>query len=169
MEEQIIGERVNGWLLAALRVLLGLLWLQNVGWKAPPDFAAVGTFVQSGIDNPTLPPYSWVLEHLVQPAIRPFGWLVLVVELALAVGLLFGLATRLAAAVGFAQSLAIGLTVARVPNEWGWSYWLMAGAHLAVFASPQAGRVASLDQTLRRALRGKPTGGLTSLYLRWAS
>ena len=110
-----------------------------------------------------------MLEHLVQPAIRPFGWLVLVVELALAVGLLFGLATRLAAAVGFAQSLAIGLTVARVPNEWGWSYWLMAGAHLAVFASPQAGRVASLDQTLRRALRGKPTSGLTSLYLRWAS
>jgi uncharacterized membrane protein YphA (DoxX/SURF4 family) len=167
MATTVNDERASAWLLVSLRVLLGLLWLQNVGWKLPPDFAAVGRFVQRGIDDPTFPPYSWALEHLVQPALRPFGWLTLIVELVLAVGLLFGLATRATAALGVAQSLAIGLTVASVPDEWGWSYWLLVGAHVAVIAAPQAGRRASLDQTLRRVVPNDNWPG--AFYLRWAS
>ena len=84
-----------------------------------------------------------------------------------ATGLLFGLATRLWAAVGAVQSLSIGLTVARVPDEWGWSYWLMIAAHVAVFAAPAAGRVWSLDASLRR--RADRPGRLPSICLGWMS
>ena len=88
-------------------------------------------------------------------------------ELSLAVFLLTGLATRLWAAVGVVQSVAIGLTVANAPGEWGWSYWLMIAAHLAVLASPAAGRVAGLDGSVRAWI---PTGNrLGGLYVRWAS
>lgn len=160
-------ERINGWLLASVRILLGLMWVQNVGWKIPPDFAALGRFVQRGIDDPTFPPFSWGLREVVQPNLVPFGWFVLVSELLLEVGLLFGLATRLWAAVGAVQSLSIGLTVARVPDEWGWSYWLMIAAHVAVFAAPAAGRVWSLDASLRR--RADQPGRLPSIYLGWMS
>ena len=160
-------QRANDWILAAVRIVLGLLWLQNVGWKLPPDFDALGRFVQRGIDDPTLPPFSWLLEEVVQPNVALFGWAVLGLELALAVGLLFGIATRLFAVLGAVQGLAIGLTVARVPDEWGWSYWLLVAAHLAVFASPAAGRVAGLDTTLRS--RFSTDSRLGGLYLRWAS
>lgn len=163
MEQQ----RLNGWLLALVRILLGLMWVQNVGWKLPPDFDALGRFVQRGIDDPTLPAFSWGLREVVQPNLVAFGWFVLVSELLLGVGLLFGIATRLWAAFGALQSLSIGLTVARVPDEWGWSYWLMVAAHVAVFAAPAAARVASLDAGLRA--RGAGTGRLRSLYFEWAS
>ncbi|MFN0026806.1 MAG: TQO small subunit DoxD [Acidimicrobiales bacterium] len=160
-------ERLNGWLLASVRMLLGLMWVQNVGWKLPPQFGALGRFVQRGIDDPTLPAFSWGLREVVQPNLVAFGWVVLVSELLLGVGLLFGIATRLWAAFGALQSLSIGLTVARVPDEWGWSYWLMVAAHVAVFASPAAGRVWSLDAVLRARAVG--TGRLHTAYLGWAS
>ncbi|MGF1598751.1 MAG: TQO small subunit DoxD [Acidimicrobiales bacterium] len=160
-------EQPIGWVLAALRILLGLLWLQNVGWKTPPDFTGVERFVTEGIEHPTLPPWSWLLEQVIEPAIVPFGWFTLISELVLAVGLVFGLGTRANAALGAVLGLSIGLTVARAPNEWGWSYWLLIGAHLAVMAAPQAGRIASLDQSLRRLVDGRTRLG--ALYLRWAS
>lgn len=164
---QVDQERLNGWLLASVRILLGLMWVQNVGWKLPPDFEVLGRFVQRGIDDPTFPPFSWALREIVQPNVIAFGWVVLVSELLLAVGLLFGIATRLWAVVGALQSLSIGLTVARVPNEWGWSYWLMIAAHVAVFAAPAAGRVWSLDASLRSRVAG--AGRLPVLYRGWLS
>jgi len=160
-------EQINGRLLASVRILLGLMWLQNEGWKLPPEFAALGRFVQRGIEDPTFPPFSWALREIVQPNLVAFGWTVLVSELLLAVGLLFGIATRLWAVVGALQSLSIGLTVARVPDEWGWSYWLMIAAHVAVFAAPAAARVWSLDAAVRSRVAGD--GGLPLIYRGWMS
>jgi len=159
--------RYSGHTMAAVRVLLGLLWLQNVGWKVPPNFAPVERFVQRGIDTPVFPPYSALLESLVAPNLKLFGWLTLLTELALAVFLLSGLATRLWAAVGAVQCLAIGLTVANAEHEWGWAYWLMIAAHVAVFATA-SGRVAGLDSFLRPALRQR-RDAVSKTYLRWAS
>jgi uncharacterized membrane protein YphA (DoxX/SURF4 family) len=160
-------ERIDTLLLSGVRVLLGLLWLQNVGWKQPPEFANLDRLVQLGIDNPTLPLYSDVLESAVAPNIELFGWGVLAVELLLAVALLFGIATRLAAVAGALTGLAIGLTVASAPGEWGWSYWLIVAAHVALYASPSAGRVGGLDAALRQ--RWSPSSRLGGLYHRWAS
>jgi uncharacterized membrane protein YphA (DoxX/SURF4 family) len=149
-----------------LRLVAGLLWLSNVGWKVPPDFGKTAggcrglcRFVQAGIDHPVVPGYAWVLEELIQPNLALFGWGVLVLEYLLAAFLLSGTLTRLAAAAGFAQSLAIGLSVANAPEEWYWSYVLMAALHLAVFA--MAGGAARADTVPRAASPGDPGRSVT--------
>jgi len=153
--------------LAAFRILLGLMWLYNVSWKRPPDFGkdagnGLYRFSSYAVSDPVLPPFSWVVEHLVLPNIAVFGWLVLAAETALAVLLLSGAFVRVAALVGLGQSLAIGLSVAFAPHEWPWSYWLMIGGHaVLVFAS--AGRVLGID-----GVRGRTTSART-LGTVWAA
>ena len=142
----------------ALRVLLGLMWLYNVSWKRAPDFGqdagnGLYKFTSYAVSHPVLPPYSWLVEHLVLKAFTPFGWVVLIAETTLAVLLLTGTWVRLAAALGVAQSIAIALSVAYAPDEWPWSYWLMIGAHVVVLFS-SAGRMLAVDGV--RA--GLPTG-----------
>ena len=134
---------------ATLRILLGLMWLYNVAWKRAPDFGreagnGLYKFTSYAVSDPVFPPYSWVVEHVVLKAFTPFGWLVLAMETLLAVLLLTGAWVRVAALVGIAQSVAIGLSVAYAPHEWPWSYWLMVGAHVAVLGS-SAGRVLAVD------------------------
>ncbi len=134
---------------AILRILLGLMWLYNVSWKRAPDFGqdagnGLYKFTRYAVDYPVFAPYAWVTDHMILPVFPVFGWVVLIAETALAVMLLTGTYVRLAALVGLAQSLAIGLSVAYAPNEWPWSYFLMVGAHLVlVFAV--AGRVLGTD------------------------
>ena len=135
--------------LTVLRVLLGLMWLYNVSWKRAPDFGkdagnGLYKFTSYAVEYPVLAPYAWVTENLILPVFPVFGWVVLIAETALAVMLLTGTFVRLAALIGLAQSLAIGLSVAYAPHEWPWSYFLMIGAHLVlVFAV--AGRVLGTD------------------------
>jgi len=134
---------------AALRGLLGLMWLYNVSWKRPPDFGqdagnGLYKFTSYAVSHPVFPPYSWLVEHVVLKAFTPFGWLVLIAETTLAVLLLTGTWVRLAAAIGVAQSVAIALSVAFAPDEWPWSYWLMIGAHAVILFS-SAGRMLAVD------------------------
>jgi uncharacterized membrane protein YphA (DoxX/SURF4 family) len=151
-----------------LRLVAGLLWLSNVSWKVPPDFGRTADvcrglcrFVQAGIDHPVAPGYPWVLENLIQPNLALFGWGVLILEYLLAALLLSGTLTRLAAVVGFAQSLAIGLSVANAPEEWYWSYVLMAAVHFAVFANA-TWRAAGGDPVPRAASPGGPARPVTA-------
>ncbi|WP_197287721.1 Rv1678 family membrane protein [Streptomyces apocyni] len=150
-----------------LRVLLGLMWLYNVVWKRPPDFGedadkGLFHFTSFAVSDPVFPPYSWVVEHAVLPNIEVFGWLVLLVETALAVLLVTGAWVRVAAALGVAQSVAIGLSVAFAPNEWPWSYWLMIGAHVVILFS-SAGRVFAVDAVRARV------GSARTLGLVWGA
>lgn len=143
------NDRAQSIAVAILRILLGLMWLYNVSWKRAPDFGqdagnGLYKFTKYAVDYPVLAPYAWVTDHLILPVFPAFGWVVLIAETALAVMLLTGTYVRLAALIGLAQSLAIGLSVAYAPAEWPWSYFLMVGAHLVlVFAV--AGRVLGTD------------------------
>ncbi len=133
----------------ALRLVAGLLWLLNVGWKSAPDFGknndgGLYHYTAYAVSNPVFPPYSFVVEHLVLPHFTPFGWGVLVAETALGVMLLSGSFVRVAAAVGVLQSLAIGLSVAYAPGEWPWSYLLMMALH-GVLLFSSGGRVLAVD------------------------
>ncbi|MDQ3463957.1 MAG: TQO small subunit DoxD [Actinomycetota bacterium] len=139
-----------------MRITAGLLWLSNVGWKTPPDFgrsadgcSGLCGYVETGIDDAVIPPWSWVLENIISPNLAAFGYLTLFTEFLLAVLLLSGTVTRAAAILGLAQSLAIGLTVANADGEWYWSYLLMAVLHVAVFAMA-AGRYYGVDALLRQ-------------------
>ncbi len=91
--------------LAFLRITVGLMWLYNVAWKVPADFGrdsgnGLYKFTGFAVEHPVLPPYSWVVEHLILPNISAFGWLVLVAETALAVLLISGTYVRAAALLG---------------------------------------------------------------------
>jgi hypothetical protein len=146
--------------LAGLRILAGLLWLYNVSWKNPPDFGkdsgnGLYGFTVAAVEYPVFPPYSWLVEQVVLPLFSVFGWMVLAVETSLAVLLLTGTLVRLAALVGVAQSLAIGLSVAKAPGEWPWAYWMMIGIHLVLLLTA-SGRVAAVDAV--RAEAASATG-----------
>ena len=132
-----------------LRLTLGLMWFYNVAWKRAPEFGreagnGLYKFTSYAVEYPVFPPYSWLVENLVLPAIVPFGYGVIVAETTAAVLLLTGAWVRIGALVGLAQSVAIALSVMYAPEEWPWSYWLMIAGHVAVLLGASARR-GSLD------------------------
>jgi thiosulfate dehydrogenase [quinone] large subunit len=152
----IVGRtsRAAIWLV---RIAVALTWLQGAGWKRPPDFgestaSGLYKYTAYAVDHPVFDPWKWFVQDVVLPNFTAFGWLVLITEAALAAFLLLGLATRFWAIVGTLQALAIGLSAANGPNEFGGTYWLLVVANLALFATA-AGRVGGLDGVLRPAWR----------------
>lgn len=144
-----LDTRLARGVLALARIGVGYLWIQNVSWKDPSnDFAALRSFTQLAVDRPVFPPYAWLVENVVLPNMVLFGWVTLLVEAGLGAFLLVGLATRLWALIGVAQSLAIALAVLNTPHEWPWAYYLMILIHLAFFATA-AGRAYGVDGVLR--------------------
>lgn len=140
--------------LFGLRLLAGMLWLYNVGWKVPPEFGrdtgrGLYGYVQGAVDEPLLAPYSWVLEHVVIPLFPLFGWGVVIIEASLAAFILTGAWTRLWGLIGAAQALAIGLSVIARPGEWPWGYFMLIGIHL-VLAFTSAGTYHGVDGARRR-------------------
>lgn len=135
-------------LLGLVRVGVALLWIENAGWKTPPDFESLRRFTGYAVEYPVFPPFSWVIEHVVLANFTPFAWMTLILEACLGAFLLIGLATRLWAVIGVGQSVAIMLSVLNAPNEWEWSFYLMILAHIALFATA-AGRDFGLDGVLR--------------------
>ncbi len=165
--EALDGGRLTRGLVAGVRVVVALMWIQNLNWKIPPDFgrarhADLWRFVNDAVVHPVVPAYSWVVEHVVQPNFVAFGWVTLLTEFGLGVFLLAGLFTRFWALVGIAQSLAITLSVLNTPGEWHWSYFLMIAAHVLLLAVA-AGRAGGLDGLLRPIWR-RSSGPLA----RWA-
>ena len=150
----LLPSRMDRALLAVVRIGVGLLWLQNVGWKTPPDFGRGdppdGLYLSASyaVSHQVFPPFAWVMDRFVLPNFTFFGWMVLLVEAALGAFLVIGLATRFWALVGIAQTVAIALSVLNAPHEWYWSYLLMLLVHVALFATA-AGRYAGLDGLLR--------------------
>ncbi|BDZ65326.1 hypothetical protein GCM10025877_22640 [Agromyces mangrovi Wang et al. 2018] len=144
---------VSRTLIAVVRVGVALMWIQNVAWKRPLDFGRAadnGLYFWAGqaVEFPVLAPYSWFVETVFLPNIEFVGWIILLVEGGLGAFLLVGLATRLWAVVGMAQTVAILLSVLNAPHEWHWAYYLMFLAHLALFAVA-AGRCYGVDGVLR--------------------
>ena len=156
-------------LVAVLRCGVALMWIQNVAWKVPPDFgraqeSGLYFWASQAVSHPVLPLYSAFVETVMLPNIEVFGWFTLLVEGGLGAFLLIGLATRFWAVVGTGQTLAITLSVLFAPNEWQWSYYLMALAHLAIFATA-AGRSYGIDGVLRPQWAHSP-GRVARLMMR---
>ena len=141
------------WLLAGLRVGVALLWVENSGWKRPPEFSSLRKYTTYALEYPVFAPFTWVVENVVLPNFTFFGWGTLLLEASIGAFLLIGLATRLWALAGLGQTVAITLSVLNAPHEWEWSYYLMALAHVALFATA-AGRSFGLDGLLRPAWHG---------------
>lgn len=155
--------------IAAARIAVALLWIQNVNWKRPPDFGRSANrglykFTNDAVLHPVVAPFTWLVEHIILPNFVFFGYVTLLVEFGLGAFLLAGLLTRLWAVVGIAQTAAITMSVLNTPNEWHWSYFLMMLAHFVLLATA-AGRVAGLDGVLRPRWRAS-SSRLASLAMR---
>jgi thiosulfate dehydrogenase [quinone] large subunit len=150
----LLSSRMDRALIAIVRVGVGLLWMQNVGWITPPDFgqndppSGLYHSASYALSHEVFHPYTLLIERLVLPNFTVFGWIVLLVEASLGAFLLIGLATRFWALVGVAQTVMIMLSVLNAPHEWLWSYVLMLLVHVALFAT-SAGRYAGLDGLFR--------------------
>jgi thiosulfate dehydrogenase [quinone] large subunit len=163
----LLSSRMDRAVIALVRVGVGLLWLQNVGWKTPPDFGQAdppsGLYHSASyaVSHEVFHPYALLMERLVLPNFTAFGWMVLLVEASLGAFLLIGLATRFWALVGVVQTVVIMMSVLNAPHEWFWSYVLMLLAHMALFAT-SAGRYAGLDGLFRPYWQRSP-----SWWARW--
>jgi thiosulfate dehydrogenase (quinone) large subunit len=150
----LLASRIDRALIAVVRIGIGLLWIQNLSWKTPPDFGrgdppgGLYLLTTYAVSHEVFHPYARLINQVVLPNFTYFGWMVLLVEASLGAFLTLGLATRFWAVVGVAQTVVIMLSVVNAPNEWIWSYLLMLLAHVALFATA-AGRYAGLDGVLR--------------------
>jgi thiosulfate dehydrogenase [quinone] large subunit len=157
MDRPALEGRASRAAIWLVRIVVALVWLQGAGWKRPPDFgestaSGLYRYTAYAVDYPVFGPWKWFVQDVVLPNFTAFGWLVLITEAALGAFLLIGLATRFWAIVGALQALAIGLSAANGPNEFGGTYWVLVVANLALFATA-AGRVGGLDGVLRPAWR----------------
>jgi thiosulfate dehydrogenase (quinone) large subunit len=149
------SERASTWTLAAVRIVMGVLWLTNAGWKTPPDFGrsagrGLYRFTSFAVEHEVFAPFAFVVREVVLPNFTVFGWATLLLEAALGAFLLLGLATRLWALIGAGMAAVITLSTLNAPGEWNWGYYMMIAIHLALFASA-SGRFGGLDGLLRPA------------------
>ena len=162
---EVVRQRLLGPTIGGVRILAGLLWLANVHWKVPTDFGesnggGLYKYIASGEERAPFAPFRWVLRELVLPNFALFGWFTLVVEIVLASLLLIGYRTRTVALIGAAQAIPIGLSVIYYERtyEWSWSYLMMIGLHLLLWAVATGdhvgvdGVLAAPPATSRRAL-----------------
>ena len=150
-----LATQTSRWLLGGVRIVMGVLWLTNAGWKTPPDFGRAGgrglfRFTSFAVEHEVLAPFALIVREFVLPNFTLFGWMVLLVEAALGSFLLLGLGTRLWALVGAAQAAVITLSTLNAPGEWNWGYYMFVTIHLLLFATA-AGRFVGLDGLLRPA------------------
>lgn len=146
------------------RIVLGLMWQQELHWKRPewlggqPNWGC-GAGLDGGLcfyiiesaRHPFLAPYSYFADSVIRPNIGILGGLVFLGELTCAVLLILGLLTRLGGLLGAVQSLNLLLLLAKVPNEWYWSYVMMLTLHV-LLATLGAGRYLGLDHVIVRYL-----------------
>ncbi|MGH7378218.1 MAG: TQO small subunit DoxD [Candidatus Methylomirabilales bacterium] len=163
-----------GWPLALFRIAFGLLYLDATFQKAPwivtdgHRFGWLYGFIEKEIAHPTFGWYKAFLEAVVLPNFTLFGLLTFGTELALGLGLLLGLLTRLAGLGGFLWQVNIALGAYNVPGEWFW-IWPLLTLPQFCFAFCGAGRVLGLDCWLEPALRRQPeTASAWARLLRYA-
>ncbi len=100
------------------------------------------------------------IDHVVEPNIRWFGYLIWLSEAFIFVSLFFGILSRLGALVAICMSaqLLVGLAGITDPYEWEWSYIAILLLALVLFAIP-AGRFFGLDALLRPRLSAAASRG----------
>jgi hypothetical protein len=153
----------------AMRLVSAGMWYLGTLWKLPlPVSAGFKYWLGNTVKYSSFQAHASIMQvflnhiALVQP-------LVFLLETALAVSLMLGIAVRLAGVVGvlFILNLLIGLY--NDPTEWPWTYVGIICAH-GMFAVAQAGRSLGVDNLLaKRLIPGLRHDGLAARALALAS
>ena len=140
--------------LAGLRVFMGLFWLVNLLWRLPTDFGKGNywglprTFEVARAHAFTSPLRRFAGDVLV-PHTTAVGWGLFVLALFTGLSLVFGLLTRVGAALGLIQAIAVALLLANAPGEWLYGYLMLIVLSGLLLLLPVSRR-ASLDDALGR-------------------
>lgn len=171
-----LEHRWERWGLAIGRIAIGFLWFTQLLWKLPPQFGCPPDFaVSTSLENRTsglcdwvglmaeysiFPPHRAFVDSLFAPNVALMGWFVFLLEAFLAVSLIFGIFSRLGAALGFVQAVNLYLGLAGLPFEWYWTYLMLVVLHwIFFFTTP--GRALGVDKFLIQALRPSAEQGNT--------
>lgn len=150
---------------AAVRILAGVLWIA-LGWgKATGDFVTTGFAASArGMAGETWPFWKVFLEKTVVPHAGAFAWALALSEIAIGIGLVLGLFTRVAAAGGIALVLSILLGSGRPGTGATWDQWVTAGLTakftlllMVLILAVDPGKVWGLDGRMRRRSKVRAT------------
>lgn len=96
-----------------------------------------------------------LLDNLIIPNIRFFGWIIWLAEFWIFLSMLLGLLTRLGAFVSIMVSAQLFVGLANIPRpyEWEWSYGTIILLSIALLGAA-AGRFFGVDGWLRKRLTG---------------
>jgi uncharacterized membrane protein YphA (DoxX/SURF4 family) len=135
--------------LAGVRVFMGVFWLVNLLWRLPTDFGDGGHWglrriLEQARDHGISPPVRSLVPH-----VTVVGWLVFAVELLTGLLLVFGLVTRLGAALGLLQAIVLTLFLGNAPGEWLYGYLMLVLLSALLLALPVSRRL-SIDDGLGR-------------------
>jgi len=146
---------------ALLRVLVGCMWWQQSLWKIPPHYDwGLIHWMQEMVDHGSIELQSSLVRDLVLPNIAVFGPLVYAIEVAIAVSLILGVATRLGGLLGALMGINLWLGLYNAPGEWPWTYMFLIVIQLIYVLDPP-GRSLGVDAMLAR--HGEAAGGASRL------
>ena len=133
-----------------LRVIVGTMWWQQSLWKVPPHYDwGLIHWMQEMVEHGAIQLQSDLVRDLVLPNIWIFGPLVYAIEVAIAVSLILGLATRLGAFLGALMAINLWLGLYNAPGEWPWTYMFLVVIQLIYLIDPP-GRSFGVDALLWR-------------------
>lgn len=139
---QIPGDEVDAQItrtlwraVAAARIFYGLDWLSNAVAKLTGvkdynlgfttfnlvDRGVANGILRQGVESTKIPPLQWFYGSVVLPNFEFFQWFLTATEFAIAIGLLFGIASRLAAVGGLLLLTPIWLMLFTT-NQYFWTY-----------------------------------------------
>jgi uncharacterized membrane protein YphA (DoxX/SURF4 family) len=149
-----------------LRIIVGTMWWQQSLWKVPPHYDwRLIHWMQEMVAHASTELQSSLVRDLVLPNIAIFGPLVYAIEVAIAVSLILGAATRLGAALGALMAINLWLGLYNAPTEWPWTYMFLVVLQLIYLIDPP-GRSLGVDAL---AWRRKETVKRGAPVLTWVA
>ncbi len=152
--------------LAVVRLFVGLLWFQQLFWKLPPSFGGLHRYVVEEGQYTFLPAYAFVIQHLLLPNFFLLGTFTWMAELVVALCLLFGIFSRFGALLATLLSLQLYVGLAYAPGEWYWTYGMLVLLGITLAAIP-AGRRLGVDQWLAPRLAQASENSRIARVVRW--
>ncbi len=140
--------------LLVLRIIIGLMWLSEgviklIDRNSNPNDDFHGLLFQIKYMAQTNP-FSFVssmINSYLVPNYVLLSWIVILLEIGLAVSVIFGVFSRIGSVIGMIYALILYVSTLGWPNEWIWSYFMIVMAMLVIFISSFEMRI-GLDQYL---------------------
>lgn len=152
--------------LAIVRLLVGLLWFQQLFWKLPPSFAGLHKYLVEEGQYTFLPGYGYVIQHVFLPNFIVLGAFTWTAELLVALSLLFGAFARLGGLLATLLALQLYVGLAYAPGEWYWTYGMLVLLGMVLVIIP-SGRRLGVDQWLATRLLHSEQAGRVARIARW--